>query len=72
MSILEFAEKIIALTGSSSKITFVEPTDMRIQDDTKVRQPDITKARQILKWEPKVPLEEGLRDTIAYFQPRVA
>jgi dTDP-glucose 4,6-dehydratase len=71
MSILEFAEKIITLTGSSSKITFVEPTDMRIQDDPKVRQPDISKARQVLNWEPKIPLEEGLRETIAYFKPRV-
>jgi len=72
MSILEFAEKIIALTGSSSKISFIQPTDMRIQDDPKVRQPDITKAQQILKWEPQVSLEQGLQETINYFKPRVA
>lgn len=72
MSILQFAEKIIELTGSASRISFVEPTDMRIQDDPKVRQPDISKARQILKWEPKVSLEEGLRETINYFKPRIS
>jgi dTDP-glucose 4,6-dehydratase len=72
MSILQFAEKIIELTGSKSQISFVEPTDMRVQDDPKVRQPDISKARQILGWEPKVSLEEGLRKTIAYFKPRVS
>jgi dTDP-glucose 4,6-dehydratase len=71
MSILDFAKTIIKLTGSSSEIIFIEPTDMRIQDDPKVRQPDISKARRILNWEPKVPLEEGLKETIAYFKTRV-
>jgi len=71
MSILDFAKTIIELTGSSSEIVFIEPTDMRIQDDPKVRQPDISKARRILNWEPKVPLEEGLKETIAYFKTRV-
>jgi len=71
MSILDFAKTIIELTGSSSEIIFIEPTDMRIQDDPKVRQPDISKARRILNWEPKVPLEEGLKETIAYFRTRV-
>jgi dTDP-glucose 4,6-dehydratase len=71
MSILEFAEKIIELTGSRSKITFIEPADMRIQDDPKVRQPDITKARQLLNWEPRISLEDGLAQTINYFKPRV-
>jgi dTDP-glucose 4,6-dehydratase len=71
MSILEFAKKIIERTGSSSKITFVTPTDMRIKDDPKVRQPDISKARRILNWEPKVTLEDGLGETIAYFKSRV-
>ena len=71
MTILGFAQKIIELTGSSSEITFITPTDMRIKDDPKVRQPDIGKARRILKWEPKVPLDDGLRETIDYFESRV-
>ena len=71
MTILEFGQKVIELTGSDSKITFIEPTDMRIQDDPKVRQPDISKARRLLDWEPKVSLEDGLREAIKYFRPRV-
>jgi dTDP-glucose 4,6-dehydratase len=71
MTILEFGQKVIELTGSDSKITFIEPTDMRIQDDPKVRQPDISKARRLLDWEPRVPLEDGLREAIEYFKPRV-
>lgn len=71
MTILQFAEKIIELTASGSEITMVQPKDMRIKDDPKVRQPDIGKARRILGWEPKVSLDEGLRQTIAYFKPRV-
>lgn len=71
MSILQFAEKIIELTGSGSEITFVTPTDMRIKDDPKVRQPDISKARRILNWEPRVSLDEGLHQTIEYFKTRV-
>lgn len=67
MSMLEFAEEIIRITGSKSRITF-KPLP---QDDPKQRQPDITKARKFLKWEPKVPLAEGLKNTIAYFRPRV-
>lgn len=71
MTILEFAQAIIKLTGSKSEIIFIQPTDMRIQDDPKVRQPDISKARRILNWEPQVSLTEGLQKTIAYFKPRV-
>jgi dTDP-glucose 4,6-dehydratase len=64
MSILAFAETIRALVGSSSPIEFRElPTD-----DPKTRQPDITRARRILGWEPRVPLEEGLLRTIDYFR----
>jgi dTDP-glucose 4,6-dehydratase len=63
MSIEEMARLIIAMTGSSSRIVFEElPTD-----DPKVRQPDITRARTLLGWEPKVPLEQGLTATIDYF-----
>ncbi len=71
MSILDFANTIIELTGSQSEITFIRPTDMRIKDDPKVRQPDISKARRLLNWEPKVSLHDGLKETIAYFRPRV-
>jgi dTDP-glucose 4,6-dehydratase len=71
MTILDFAKTIVELTGSQSEIVFVRPTDMRIKDDPKVRQPDITKARSILSWEPKVSLHDGLKETITYFKPRV-
>lgn len=71
MTILQFAQKIVELTGSSSEITFVTPTDMRVKDDPKVRQPDISKARRLLGWEPQISLETGLRETIDYFRSRV-
>jgi len=63
-TILEFAKIILKITGSKSRITFKElPVD-----DPKQRRPDITKARKILKWEPKVSLEQGLKETIKYFK----
>ena len=64
MTILEFARTIQRLTGSASAIVH-QPLP---EDDPKQRQPDISKARNILGWEPKVMLEEGLRLTIASFQ----
>jgi dTDP-glucose 4,6-dehydratase len=63
-TILEFAKIIVKMTGSSSKIVF---RDLPV-DDPKQRKPDITKARNILKWEPKVSLENGLKETIKYFK----
>ncbi|MCZ7397001.1 MAG: SDR family oxidoreductase [Candidatus Methanoperedens sp.] len=63
-TILEFAKMIVKMTGSSSKIVF---RDLPV-DDPKQRKPDITKARNILKWEPKVSLENGLEETIKYFK----
>lgn len=63
-TILDFAEKIIVLTGSSSKIVH-KPLP---EDDPKLRRPDISKAREILGWEPGVSLEEGLKKTIEYFR----
>ncbi|HIP87465.1 MAG TPA: SDR family oxidoreductase [Anaerolineales bacterium] len=71
MTILGFAHKVLEVTGSSSPITFVHPTDERTRDDPKVRCPDITRAREVLDWEPRVPLEEGLRRTAEYFRERV-
>jgi UDP-glucuronate decarboxylase len=63
-TILELAERLIRTTRSRSKIKFAPlPHDDPIQ-----RQPDITQAKQILKWQPKVPLEEGIVKTIIYFQ----
>jgi dTDP-glucose 4,6-dehydratase len=67
MTLLEMAEKILQVTGSRSKIVF-KPLP---EDDPKVRQPDIRLARQLLDWEPKVKLEEGLRDTLDYFRNRI-
>jgi dTDP-glucose 4,6-dehydratase len=67
VTILQFAERIKALTGSRSEIVF-EPLPV---DDPKVRQPDISRARAILGWEPTVGLEEGLRHTIDYFRDKV-
>src|SRR4051812_31345156 len=67
MTVLEFAQEIIKATGSRSKIVF-KPLP---QDDPKQRRPDITRARTKLKWEPKVPLKEGLTKTIEYFRDKV-
>jgi len=71
MTILEFAHKVLEVTGSDSEITFVQPSDARTADDPQVRCPDISKAQHILDWSPKVPLEEGLKRTAAYFQERI-
>jgi len=68
MTIRALAERIISLTGSSSRIV-EKPLPV---DDPKVRQPDITRARKLLGWEPRVPLEEGLVSTLAYFRQRLS
>jgi dTDP-glucose 4,6-dehydratase len=60
MSLLELAETVIRVTGSPSEIVF----EALPVDDPQVRRPDITRAQQILRWEPEVPLEEGLRRTV--------
>jgi UDP-glucuronate decarboxylase len=67
-TILELAEKIIALSKSKSTIIYKSLP----QDDPVRRKPDISAARNALKWEPKVPLEEGLLKTIAYFKSSLA
>ena len=64
ITILQLAQEMLALTGSKSKIVF-KPLPV---DDPKIRQPDITKAKKILGWEPKVSREEGLRKTLIYFK----
>lgn len=68
MTVLEFARLIRDLAGSHSEIRF-EPLP---EDDPQRRRPDITKARRLLGWEPRVALEEGLRRTIAWFTGRLA
>jgi dTDP-glucose 4,6-dehydratase len=64
LTMLEFAERIQRLTGTSSPIVF-EPLP---EDDPKRRKPDIGKAKRLLDWEPRVSLEDGLRETIGYFK----
>ncbi len=67
-TMIELAEKVLRLTGSSSKLINLPLP----QDDPKQRKPDITKARQLLNWEPTVALEPGLARTIAYFRKALA
>jgi dTDP-glucose 4,6-dehydratase len=67
MTIRQFAEEIIRITGTKSKIVH-KPLPV---DDPKVRQPDITRAKKILKWQPRVDFDEGIRKTIDYFRGRL-
>ena len=67
LTILDLAKKVIAMTGSKSRIV-ERPLP---EDDPKIRQPDITRARRLLGWEPKVSLDEGLIPTIAYFRSKL-
>jgi dTDP-glucose 4,6-dehydratase len=69
MTILQFAETINKIVGNKAGITFVK--DARSARDPQRRQPDITRAREILGWEPKVTLEEGLHKTIPYFKQKL-
>jgi dTDP-glucose 4,6-dehydratase len=64
MTILEFAHRIVEVTGATSEIGFL-PLPV---DDPKTRQPNITKARELLGWEPKVQFDEGLAKTIEFFR----
>ena len=68
ISIIDFAKEILRLTVSKSRIVF----HLLPQNDPKVRQPDITKAKRVLGWEPKVSRQEGLRRTIKYFQEKLS
>ena len=66
-TMLELAEKVLSFTGSKSKLVF-KPLP---QDDPKQRKPDIAKAKQVLDWQPEVSLDDGLKETIAYFKKAV-
>lgn len=68
MSILQFAETINRIVGNKGGITYKDARSVR---DPQQRQPDITRARSILKWVPKVELEEGLRKTVPYFKQKL-
>ena len=70
MTMTEFAEAVLKAAGPEcrSQAVYVQPSKERIADDPQRRRPDITRARAILGWEPKVALEDGLRETIAYFR----
>ncbi|MFV1950399.1 MAG: UDP-glucuronic acid decarboxylase family protein [Nitrospinota bacterium] len=67
MTILRMAEKIVDLTKSKSKIVF-KPLP---EDDPKIRQPDISRAKDILRWQPEVTLDKGLEETIKYFRKNI-
>jgi dTDP-glucose 4,6-dehydratase len=69
MSILEFAEAINRVTGNTAGIQYIE--NARSARDPQRRQPDITRAKNILNWEPKVNLEEGIRRTIPFFKQKL-
>ena len=68
MSILQFAETINLITSNKAGITYVDARSVR---DPQQRRPDITRARTILKWEPKVSLEEGIEKTVPYFKKKL-
>ena len=67
MTIMQFAEHVQKIAGTSLTIE-QKPLP---QDDPKVRQPDITKARKILGWEPQVPFEEGIVETMEFFKKKL-
>ncbi|GAB4210117.1 MAG: SDR family oxidoreductase [Roseiflexaceae bacterium] len=67
-TIKQFAEVINELTGNTAGITY---KDMRTKDDPQVRQPDISKARRVLGWQPQISVEEGLRRTIPWFREQL-
>jgi dTDP-glucose 4,6-dehydratase len=64
MTIKQFAEEIIRITGTKSSIEY-KPLPV---DDPKVRQPDITRAKKVLNWDPRVQFKEGIKETIEYFK----
>jgi dTDP-glucose 4,6-dehydratase len=71
MTVLAFARKVLEIVASESDITFIHPQDERTADDPKTRQPDISRAVEVLGWEPTVPLDEGLARTADYFRTKL-
>jgi dTDP-glucose 4,6-dehydratase len=70
ITVLELAQRVIALSGSASGITLVKPLDARTEDDPQTRRPDIARARRVLGWEPHTSLDDGLRRTIEHYAAR--
>jgi nucleoside-diphosphate-sugar epimerase len=68
MTVLGLARLVLEVTGSQSPITFIP----RPQDDPHVRQPDITLARAVLDWEPRIPIRNGMTQTVTWFRERQA
>ena len=66
LTILQFAETVSKVAGNSAGIIYKE--DSRIEDDPQTRRPDITRAREVLGWQPQVSLEDGLQKTVAFFR----
>ena len=73
-TIQDFAAIVNRLTGNAAGVTFIDRSTLseRVEDDPKVRRPDISRARSLLGWEPTVDLEVGLRQTIEYFRDKVS
>ena len=73
-TIREFAEVVNSLTDNQAGVTFIDRSTLseRVEDDPKVRRPDITRAQTTLGWEPTIHLQEGLRKTIEYFRAKVS
>jgi nucleoside-diphosphate-sugar epimerase len=67
LTLLELAHRVLEVTGSRSRIVYRDLP----QDDPKVRRPDIGKAKQLLRWEPLVPLNEGLKKVLPYFRSKI-
>ena len=70
ISIAEFARLLVEITGSRSRVV-MRPFPPEFKDDPKVRQPDISKARKVLGWEPRYAIRDGLIPTLEYFRKRV-
>ncbi|MCU0521240.1 MAG: SDR family oxidoreductase [Anaerolineae bacterium] len=71
ITIVEFAKLVIEVAESASTLAYVIPDDERTRDDPKQRCPDITRARELLGWEPRVSLRDGLAQTVAYFRQKM-